>query len=114
MLEFKQKRLAHKSVYYKRVINSFLVSFGLIAFSLAIGVIGYYYIADLSLIDALLNASMILTGMGPVNLMSTNSAKLFASFYSIYSGVAFLSSIAVFLSPSLHRIMHKLHIEDEE
>jgi hypothetical protein len=55
---------------------------------------------------------MILTGMGPVTPMTTTSAKLFASFYAIYSGVAFLSTIGVFITPLLHRFMHKLHLDD--
>ena len=68
--------------------------------------------AHLNFIDSLLNASMILTGMGPVNPMPTNAAKLFASLYSLYSGVAFLTVMGVFLAPVIHRFMHKLHIED--
>jgi len=114
MYETKNTPLAHKSVYYKRLLKSFLISFSFVLISLGIGIVGYYFIAELSLVDSLLNASMILTGMGPVNVMPNNASKIFASVYSIYSGVAFLSSIAVFISLALHRIMHKLHIEDEE
>jgi hypothetical protein len=76
-----------------------------------IGVVGYHTIAGLPWIDSLLNASMILTGMGPVNPMETDAAKLFASFYSIYSGVAFLSISVVFLAPLAHRILHLFHAE---
>ncbi len=112
MFEHKSQPLAPISIYYKRILNTFLLSSALILFSLGIGVLGYCLIAGLGWIDALLNASMILTGMGPVNPMPNNASKLFASFYCIYSGVAFLSSIAVFLSPALHRIMHKLHLEN--
>ena len=112
MYEHKTQLLALKSVYYRRLLKSFLIAFGLISFSLGMGVIGYCFIAKLNWIDALLNASMILGGMGPVDVLPNDASKLFASFYCIYSGIAFLSSIAVFLSPALHRIMHKLHIED--
>ena len=63
--------------------------------------------------DALLNASMILTGMGPIDAMKNDAAKLFASFYSIFSGVVFLSTVAVFLSPIVHRFLHKLHVDEE-
>jgi hypothetical protein len=111
MYERKTEPLAGKAVYYKRLVNSFSISFVFILFSLGIGVLGYYYIAGLGWVDAVLNASMILTGMGPVNFMPDDASKIFASFYSIYSGVAFLSAIAVFLSPALHRFMHKLHQE---
>ena len=85
----------------------------MLAFSLFIGMSGYHYLAELSWIDSLLNASMILTGMGPVDEMKTNAAKLFASFYALYSGVAFLSMFAVLLAPALHRVMHVLHFESE-
>jgi hypothetical protein len=114
LYEHKSQPLAKKSVYYKRLLNSFFLSFIFILFSLLLGVLGYHSIAGLGWIDSLLNASMILTGMGPVNPMSDNASKLFASIYSIYSGVAFLSSIAVFLSPALHRLMHRLHMEKEK
>lgn len=82
--------------------------------SLLIGVIGYMYYFDLNWIDALLNASMILTGMGPVNAATTNGAKIFASFYAIYSGVAFLTSVAVIFAPVLHRFLHRFHLDTEE
>ncbi len=111
--EHKSQPLAKKSVYYKRLLNSFLLSFIFILFSLSLGILGYHEIAGLGWMDSLLNASMILTGMGPVNSMPDNASKLFASIYAIYSGVAFLSSIAVFLSPALHRLMHRLHMEKE-
>jgi hypothetical protein len=111
MFEHKTQPLAHKTVFYKRLLGSFSLSLVLIGFSLLIGMLGYYGIAGLSWVDSLLNASMILTGMGPVNPMSDNASKIFASVYAIYSGVAFLSSIAVFLSPAFHRLLHKLHME---
>ena len=88
-------------------------SFLLIGFSLGLGVMGYHYFNNLSWLDALLNASMILTGMGPVDPMINDSAKWFASLYAIFSGVAFLSTVAVFLSPAVHRFLHKLHIDNE-
>lgn len=105
-------QLAPASVYLRRSFILFAISFVFLAFSLGIGVWGYHYYADLAFIDSLLNASMILTGMGPIDPMKTDAAKLFASFYSIYSGVAFLTSIGVFIAPTLHRLLHKFHIED--
>ena len=83
----------------------------IIIISLLIGVVGYHVTGALGWMDSLLNASMILTGMGPVNVMTTASAKLFASCYALYSGVAFLTTISVFLAPILHRILHSLHLE---
>jgi hypothetical protein len=77
-------------------------------------VIGYHVICGLNWIDSLYNASMILTGMGPVNQMTTDGAKIFASFYAIFSGVAFLTTIGVVIAPLVHRVMHKFHFDDEK
>ncbi len=85
----------------------------ILLFSLAIGILGYHWSAGLGWIDSLLNASMILTGMGPIDVMRDDTSKLFASFYALYSGVAFLTTISVFLAPLLHRLLHILHLEDE-
>ena len=79
--------------------------------SLLLGVLGYHLVAGLSWIDALVNAAMILTGMGPVNEMSTVGAKLFASFYALFSGVAFLTIVAVLLAPAVHRFLHRFHLD---
>jgi hypothetical protein len=91
-----------------------LVSLLLIIVSLLIGMLGYHYLNGLSWLDALVNASMILTGMGPVDPLTNDAAKWFASAYAIFSGVAFLSIIAVLLAPAVHRFLHKLHIEEKE
>jgi hypothetical protein len=84
---------------------------GLIVGSLAIGVIGYHVTAGLGWIDSLLNASMILTGMGPVDELHTDGAKIFASLYAIFSGVAFLTIVAVLMAPLVHRFLHRFHLE---
>lgn len=99
--------------FIKRIVRYTFFSFLLLGVSLGIGVLGYHFINDLPWIDALLNASMILTGMGPIDPMKNDAAKLFASFYSIFSGVVFLSTVAVFLSPIAHRFLHKLHVDEE-
>jgi len=83
----------------------------LIALSLLIGILGYHFFGKLSLLDSFHMSSMILTGMGPVNEMTTTGAKIFSSLYALYSGIAFLSITAVFFSPIIHRIMHILHFE---
>jgi hypothetical protein len=97
-----------------RMARFFLYAVLLILLSLSIGVIGYHQYAGLSWIDSLLNASMILTGMGPVSPMESNAAKLFSSIYALFSGIAFLSTVAIFLSPLAHRMLHKLHIDEKE
>lgn len=99
--------------FVKRLIRYTFFSVLLLGVSLGIGIVGYHYINDLPWIDSLLNSSMILTGMGPVDPMKNDAAKLFASFYSIFSGVVFLSTVAVFLSPIVHRFLHKLHVDED-
>ena len=108
------KRLPHRKHFFNAVIKSFLIAVLIIGFSLGLGIWGYSHYYNLSFVDALLNASMILTGMGPVDAAPNDNAKIFASFYALYSGVAFLSSIAVLFGPILHRFMHKFHLDVEE
>jgi hypothetical protein len=114
MFEPQRKPLISLQEYYKRVGKNFLWAVLIITFSLGMGMAGYHYFAYLNWIDSLLNASMILTGMGPINPMPNDASKIFASFYAIYSGVAFLSTIAVFFAPIIHRIMHRFHFSEEE
>ena len=99
--------------YARRLLRSFAMSAGLIVFSLGVGTVGYHLLGDLGWIDSEYNAAMILTGMGPVNPMHTDAAKLFASAYALFSGVAFLTSAGVLLSPMMHRFLHRFHLEIE-
>lgn len=112
MFEKKSEKLLSKKLFISRQIKFSIYAAAILAISLAIGIIGYSCFAGLGFVDSLLNASMILTGMGPVNAMQDDAAKVFASFYAIYSGVAFLSVIGVFIAPVVHRFMHKIHLED--
>lgn len=114
MLSFEHhsKPLLHKAAYRLRVLRYTLIALALLGFSLSIGIVGYRYLNHESWLDSLVDASMILTGMGPVSSLQSNAAKWFASFYSIFSGVAFLSTVAVFFSPIVHRFLHRLHIDD--
>lgn len=86
----------------------------LIFISLLIGIIGYHFLGGIGWIDSFHMSSMILTGMGPVSEMTSNAAKIFSSFYALYSGVAFLSITAVFFAPVIHRILHILQVEVED
>jgi hypothetical protein len=79
--------------------------------SLALGVCGYHFPEGLPWIDALLNASMILGGMGPVDPLRTAGGKLFASFYALYSGLAIISIAGLLIAPLVHRAMHKFHLD---
>lgn len=91
------------------------VGFGsiLILLSLGIGILGYHFLENLSLVDSLLNASMILGGMGPVNSLYTTAGKVFASMYSLFSGIIFLVAASVMVAPVVHRILHRMHLDDK-
>jgi hypothetical protein len=81
---------------------------------LALGILGYHYIAGLAWIDALLNAAMILTGMGEIDPLVSNGAKIFASVYALFSGIVFLTAAGAILAPTFHRVLHKFHIETQQ
>ncbi len=102
--------------FRERIVKAFLLGVSIFIISISIGIFGYHYIAGLGWIDAFLNASMILGGMGPVAELTTNFAKIFAGCYALFSGVAFISSMAIFLTPVIHWFLHKFHINvnDEE
>ncbi|MBI3509202.1 MAG: hypothetical protein HY064_00960 [Bacteroidetes bacterium] len=112
MYESKHKPLATKKEFTKRLIGSFMLAMLLLFISLMIGVLGYHFFNSLGWVDSLLNASMILTGMGPIDPMKNETAKIFASFYAIFSGVAFLTTVGVLLAPVIHRAMHKFHVKE--
>lgn len=114
MFERRGEPLIPLRQFYARLLRGALAGAALILGSLAIGVIGYHGIARLGWVDSLLNAAMILTGMGPVDHMVTTGAKLFASAYALFSGVMFLTSVGVLLAPVVHRFLHRFHLEIED
>lgn len=91
-----------------------VVVFSLITAALAIGAIGYHVFDGLPWLDATLNASMILTGMGPVDRVATAPGKVFAIIYSLSSGVFFLTMIAVLLGPFAQHLLHRFHLDRDE
>jgi hypothetical protein len=109
MYEHHKQPLLPFSLFVGRLLKSLLVAVVFIALSLLLGAAGYHYTEGLSWLDATLNASMILAGMGPVDVLRTSSGKLFASFYALYSGIAFLTTAAILLAPIIHRFLHKFH-----
>lgn len=118
MYEHKKQQLAPIHVYRKRLKINALIAFVILVISLFIGMVGYKLtIPEFDWYDSLLNASMILSGMGPVvdsSIVLTKTAKVFASIYALFSGVTFLSTFGIFLTPVLHRFFHKLHLEENE
>jgi hypothetical protein len=114
MFEHKSESLLPRKAFYARFAWSVAATAAIVAFSLFLGSAGYHYLGNLPWIDSLLNASMILAGMGPVDPIRSTAAKLFASFYALYSGIAFLTMVAILMAPLLHRFLHKFHLEAGE
>jgi hypothetical protein len=113
MFEKRHEPLLPRRKFYLRLWRSIVTAGAIILFSLGIGVLGYHFCNKLSWLDSLLNASMILTGMGPVDSMRTVPSKLFASFYALFSGMVFLTAVGVLFAPVAHRLFHKFHLEVE-
>jgi len=111
VLEHHRQPLALPRKYIARRLRSLAVAIGILLPSLGIGVLGYHFVGNLAWIDALLNASMILTGMGPVDPLRTVAAKLFGSCYALFSGIVFITTAGVLLAPVVHRVLHKFHLE---
>lgn len=91
-----------------------ILAFGLIGFSLTLGILGYHFIAGFAWVDSLLNASMILSGMGPVGTLDSTAAKVFASMYALFSGLVFIGATGIFLTPVFHWVLHRFHIEEKD
>ena len=104
------KRLSRTSTL-KHMIRNSLIGFMLIAVALYIGMLGYHLSEGMSWIDSFLNASMILSGMGPAVTLNTTAGKLFAGLYALFSGLAFIAIIVIMLSPMIHRFFRKIHLE---
>jgi hypothetical protein len=114
MYEHRKQPLLSRAEFRKRVGRHGLVALGVLVFGLGIGVLGYHWLAHLSWIDSLLNASMILGGMGPVDSLKSDAAKIFASCYALFSGLAFIGIVSVLLAPFVHRMLHRIHAEERE
>lgn len=100
--------------FYRRMLTYAGFSVGLVLPSLGIGVLGYHYFGGLAWLDALLNASMLLGGMGPVNPIETTAGKLFASFFALFSGTVLLVAVGVLITPIFHRLLHQFHLESPD
>lgn len=111
MFEHRRDPLLPAGRFAWRVATFSALSTLIVAGALGIGAAGYHAIAGLAWIDAVLNAAMILTGMGPVDRMTTTAAKLFAAGYALFAGVAFVTTVAVLFAPIAHRFFHRLHVE---
>jgi len=113
MYERRTQPLLPRRVFYARLTRSVTLGAAIILASLCIGMAGYHYFEKLAWLDAFTNASMILSGMGPLAPIQTNGGKLFAGCYALFSGIAFISSIGVVFAPIFHRFLHKFHLESK-
>jgi len=112
-LEHHRQKVLPLPKFLLRLSRYLLFSLAAIALSLLLGILGYHYFGKLNLLDSFHMSCMILTGMGPVSEMTTAGAKIFSSFFALYSGIAFLSITAIFFAPIIHRILHILHVESD-
>lgn len=96
---------------YQHIARNSFISFALIAVALFIGMLGYHITEKMSWIDSFFSASMILSGMGPAATLTTSAGKLFAGFYALFSGLAFIAIVVIMLSPVIHKFFRKIHLE---
>ncbi|MGH9905171.1 MAG: hypothetical protein ACRD8U_06245 [Pyrinomonadaceae bacterium] len=112
MFERKHEKLAPARVFLRRLAACTAVAGLLAGFALLTGVVGYHLLGALRWVDSLLNASMILGGMGPVDTLTKTGAKVFASCYALFSGLVFIAVMGIILTPVAHGMLHKFHIDD--
>jgi hypothetical protein len=112
--KIQRRRAHHRRIFLGRFARGAFFAGILILASLALGVFGYHFIAGLDWIESILNASMILTGMGPVAPLQTNAGKLFASFYALFSGLAFVTASGVLLTPMLQHMLRLLRFQEKD
>lgn len=111
MTKIVRRPLPSPREFAHHLVRNGLLAGAMILVCLGIGVLGYHFFARLKWLDSLVNASMILGGMGPVDPITNTGGKWFASLYALFSGVAFLTSVSVFLAPMAHRFLHRFHLE---
>ena len=111
MKDINSQKPMPRRAFLKRLSRNLLFGFLIIIISLGIGMTGYHFFEDMSWVDAFVNASMILSGMGPVATLQTASGKVFAGTYALFSGVIFLVVVGIIFAPVVHRFFVKFHIE---
>jgi hypothetical protein len=114
MFEKRHERVLPARLFAVRMAFFAGLGFLMLAASLAIGAAGYHWIAGFSPIDSIYNASMILTGMGPVEELKTDTAKFFASGYALLSGLVFISCMGILIAPIAHRVLHRFHVPSDD
>lgn len=113
MYEHRKKPLLNRKQFFHRVLQHSFYSFIAVMTAWGMGVLGYHWLGHLNWVDSILNAAMILGGMGPVNTLDNDLAKLFSAAYALFSGLFFIGIAALLLAPFAHRLLHHLHLDDE-
>lgn len=111
MYEHRSEKVISREAFVRRMFRHGGYAALLVAVSLVIGIAGYHLIAGLAWVDAFVNASMLLGGMGPVDPLHVNAAKIFAGVFALYAGLVFLAATALMLTPVFHRVLHVFHAE---
>lgn len=111
MYEHRHEPLLPYPVFLRRVLRSAYIAAVIIIVALGVGVLGYHFLEDIPWVDAILDASMILGGMGPVSQLQTVSGKLFASAYALFSGLVFIAATITLMAPFVHRLLHHFHLD---
>lgn len=114
MFEHHREPLKPRKEFVSRQLQYLAFALMILLVSLGIGTVGYHALGNIQWLDAFLNASMILTGMGPVDKIETAGGKIFSAFYALFSGVAFLTFVGVLFAPVYHRFLHKFHLNLED
>jgi hypothetical protein len=113
MYERRNHPLLSRAKFAERVARHLLLALFLVGIALGIGVFGYHFLGELGWIDSFLNASMILGGMGPVDPLHSSAAKVFASCYALFSGLAFIGIASLIVVPFAHRLLHRFHVDEK-
>ena len=114
MFEHHQEPLLHKEAFRRRLLRHVRIALMVVMASLGLGVLGYHYCEGLGWLDSFVNASMILSGMGPVNELHHTAGKVFAGCYALFSGVAFILIAGILFAPVVHRFLHKFHLDESQ
>ena len=111
MFEDHSQTLISRGCFLRRMLFVSVLGVGCLGAALGIGMFGYHYFEELSWIDSFANASMILSGMGPLSQLRTDNGKIFAGAYALFSGLTFITVVGVVLAPIVHRVFHRFHLE---
>jgi hypothetical protein len=112
--ERKNEPLVSRKVFLRRLGRNALVALSIIGASLVVGILGYRTLEGMAWIDAFLESAMLLGGMGPIHAPMTPAGKIFAGVYALYSGILVIGTAGIILAPIFHRVLHSIHVEDDE